>query len=90
LIALGVSTSVVQQIQGLAANLLIGILIIIVLFVRPQGLLPEKPVRTPIWVVFEERMGYLPKNVKSLYMVLVKSVTRVAGGRRGKRSSQSR
>ncbi len=90
LTALGIGTSVVQQIQGLAANLLIGILIIIVLFVRPQGLLPEKPVRTPIWVVFEERMGYLPKNVKSLYMVLVKSVTRVAGGRRGKRSSQSR
>ncbi len=87
--ATGLSSMIVQQVRGLAGNLLIGLLIILILFLRPQGLLPETPVKTPIWLVFEKRMGYLPKRVKSVYMRILKPLYEVLG-RRGKRSSPAR
>jgi branched-chain amino acid transport system permease protein len=37
--------------------MLVGLLIILFLMFRPQGLVPEKPVRTPAWRVLEEKAG---------------------------------
>ncbi|UXD21931.1 ABC transporter permease [Ignicoccus pacificus DSM 13166] len=43
--------------------MLVGLLIILFLMFRPQGLVPEKPVRTPAWRVLEERA---PKEIDYL------------------------
>jgi len=70
--------------QGAILNLMVGLIIIIVMFVRPRGLIPEKAVATPLWSVYEERFGEKPGYATPWW----ERLARLVKGRRGKRSSR--
>ena len=69
--------------QGAILNMMVGIIIILVMFLRPRGILPEKAVATPLWDVYEEKLGERPPYAKPWWRRLAELVA----GRRGKRSS---
>ena len=81
--------------QGPISNLIVGLLIILIMFVRPRGLLPEKAVATPLWDVYEKRFGKRPSYAKPWWRrfeELMEQFTEFmevtsSKGRRGKRSS---
>ena len=69
--------------QGAILNMMVGIIIILVMFLRPRGILPEKAVATPLWDVYEERLGERPPYANPWWRRLAGLIA----GRRGKRSS---
>ncbi|AEM38596.1 inner-membrane translocator [Pyrolobus fumarii 1A] len=83
---MGLPLDIAQGIQGLVANMLVGVILVLILFFRPQGIIPEKPVKTPIWRVFVERTGVTPEFLQPFYA----RIARIFGkaGQRGKRSSR--
>ena len=52
--------------EGFVRNMLTGILILLVLYFRPRGIIPETSVRTPAWLVFKERLGYIPVYARGI------------------------
>ena len=69
---------------GYLYYLIYGLAIIAAIFLRPQGLIPETPVKTPAWRVLEERAYTLPRAVRSRVTLAIAALARrVRGGSRG-------
>ncbi|HIQ55826.1 MAG TPA: branched-chain amino acid ABC transporter permease [Pyrodictium sp.] len=62
---------------GYLNYLVYGVAIMLAIFFRPQGLLPEKPVKTPAWKVYVEVTGRKPVFLQSIWTRVRKSASRV-------------
>ncbi len=74
--------------QGAILNFMVGLIIILVMFLRPRGLVPEKAVATPIWRVYEERIGPKPEYAIPWWEFRRKLAALLGRAQRGKRSSR--
>jgi branched-chain amino acid transport system permease protein len=61
---------------GYLYYLIYGLAIIAAIFLRPQGLLPETPVKTPAWRVLEEKAYALPRSVKGRLVPMLAAIVR--------------
>ena len=59
--------------------LVYGMAIILAIFFRPQGLIPEKPVKTPAWRVYVELTGRKPVFLQPIWVRAKRGVGRVEG-----------
>ncbi len=78
------NTTIVNSLAGYVGYMIIGLAILLVIFFRPKGLLPEKPVKTPAWEVFVEEAGYRPEFLQPLTVRLRRLLARGRGGSSGK------
>jgi len=62
---------------GYLNYLVYGVAIILAIFFRPQGLIPEKPVKTPAWKVYVELTRRRPSFIQPIWTRIRRSVGRV-------------
>lgn len=64
---------------GYLNYLVYGVAIILAIFFRPQGLIPEKPVKTPAWKVYVKLTGRKPVFLQPIWARVKRGVERVGG-----------
>jgi len=70
------NTVIVNSLTGYVGYIIIGLAILLVIFFRPRGILPEKPVKTPAWEVFVEEAGYRPSFLQPFHIRLLRLLAR--------------
>ncbi len=69
--------------EGLIRNVLTGILIILVLFYRPRGIIPEESVKTVAWDIFNKRLGFIPPSARGTIVLLAGRLRNLIKRRKG-------